>query len=107
VFVDFTTVTSEPMLINRIADALRLPVSSTSLEASLLNCLQDRKMLLIFDNCEHVVEASAHLIERILRACSGALCDRIIPQRDLVTLVHGNLRRTFYGIRPDVERSTD
>jgi predicted ATPase/DNA-binding winged helix-turn-helix (wHTH) protein len=71
VFVDFTTLTSQPMLINRIAGALRLPVSSTSLETSVLDCLQDRNMLLIFDNCEHVIEASAHLVEKILRACPG------------------------------------
>jgi predicted ATPase/DNA-binding winged helix-turn-helix (wHTH) protein len=69
VFVDFTTLSSQPMMINRIAGALRLPVSSTSLETSVLNCLKDRKTLLIFDNCEHVLEASAYLVEQILRAC--------------------------------------
>jgi predicted ATPase/DNA-binding winged helix-turn-helix (wHTH) protein len=68
VFVDFTTLTSQPMLINRLAGALRLPVSSSSLEVSILDCLRDRNMLLIFDNCEHVLEPSAHLVEQILRS---------------------------------------
>jgi hypothetical protein len=70
-FVDFTTLKSQPMLVNRIASALRLPVPSTSREVSVLNWLQDRNMLLILDNCEHVLEASAFLVEEILRSCPG------------------------------------
>ena len=71
VFVDFTTLTLQPMLINRLAGALRLPVSSGRLETSVLDSLHDRKTLIIFDNCEHVLEGSAHLAELILRACPG------------------------------------
>jgi len=29
----------------------------------------DRRMLLVLDNCEHVVDACAHLVEYLLRAC--------------------------------------
>ena len=71
VFVDFTTLTLQSMLINRLAGALRLPMSSGRLETSVLDSLQARNTLLIFDNCEHVLEGSAHLVELILRACPG------------------------------------
>ena len=71
VFVDFTTLTLQPMLINRLAGALRLPMSSGRLETSVLDSLQARNTLLIFDNCEHVLEGSAYLVELILRACPG------------------------------------
>jgi predicted ATPase/DNA-binding winged helix-turn-helix (wHTH) protein len=70
-FVDFTNSTSRSMLANRIAGALRLPVSSSSSETAVIECLQDRSLLLILDNCEHVVEAAASLIEEILRECAG------------------------------------
>ncbi|MEI9979847.1 MAG: winged helix-turn-helix domain-containing protein [Edaphobacter sp.] len=71
VFVDFTNSTSLSMLANHIAGALRLPVSSSSSETAVIECLQDRSLLLILDNCEHVVEAAASLIEEILRECAG------------------------------------
>ena len=37
----------------------------------LLEVLQARKLLLILDNCEHLIEACAQAAERLLRACPG------------------------------------
>ncbi len=37
----------------------------------LIRALADRHLLLILDNCEHVVTAGAHLAERLLGACPG------------------------------------
>jgi len=37
--------------------------------ACLTNYLRDRELLLVLDNCEHLVEASACLAESLLRAC--------------------------------------
>jgi non-specific serine/threonine protein kinase len=42
-----------------------------SLIESLADYLHDRRMLLLFDNCEHLVDSCAFLIERFLRASSG------------------------------------
>jgi non-specific serine/threonine protein kinase len=36
---------------------------------TILDYLRTRRLLLIVDNCEHVIVASAHLIETILRTC--------------------------------------
>lgn len=69
VFVDFTTSTSRAMLASRIAGALRLPVSTRSTESSVIEHLREKNMLLILDNCEHVIEAATTLIEEILREC--------------------------------------
>jgi predicted ATPase/class 3 adenylate cyclase len=44
-------------------DAGRLPLDLLS------NYLQSKRALLIFDNCEHLIEASAHLTESLLQAC--------------------------------------
>jgi len=37
---------------------------------SLLDALGDRKMLLVLDNCEHLIDAAARLTEALLRSCS-------------------------------------
>ncbi len=42
---------------------------SRSLLDSLIAYLAPRKILLVLDNCEHLVEAAAELVDRVLRAC--------------------------------------
>ena len=43
--------------------------ASHSLADNIVSALVDKRLLLVFDNCEHVVEASAKLTELILRTC--------------------------------------
>jgi predicted ATPase/DNA-binding SARP family transcriptional activator len=38
-----------------------------------VGALHDRRTLLVFDNCEHVVDVAAALIESILQACRGVV----------------------------------
>lgn len=71
VFVDFTTSTTRTMLASRIAGALRLPVSTTTIEHSVIEYLREKNILLILDNCEHVIDAATALIEEILRECEN------------------------------------
>jgi predicted ATPase len=42
-----------------------------SLAQTLVTQLKTRELLLIFDNCEHVVEASAQLAQVLLESCAG------------------------------------
>ena len=39
------------------------------LTATLVDALQSRQMLLVLDNCEHLIEACAHLAQTLLSAC--------------------------------------
>jgi predicted ATPase/DNA-binding CsgD family transcriptional regulator len=39
--------------------------------AILTQHLQPKRLLLVLDNCEHLIASSAHLIETLLRACPG------------------------------------
>lgn len=39
-------------------------------EQAVTGLLQEREILLVLDNCEHVVDVCAHFVERLLRACS-------------------------------------
>jgi predicted ATPase/class 3 adenylate cyclase len=44
-------------------------VENRTVSEALLHTLKPRRALIIFDNCEHVVEAAARLIDQILRNC--------------------------------------
>ena len=44
-----------------------------ALAEPLTDALRTKSVLLVWDNCEHLVDACAHLAERLLRACPG-LC---------------------------------
>jgi transcriptional regulator with XRE-family HTH domain len=54
-----------------VADTVALGISPSNRSALevLIGNLRDREMLLILDNCEHLVDACAQLAEALLRAC--------------------------------------
>ena len=43
----------------------------SSLTDTLAHTLSTKTLLLVLDNCEHLVEACAHLVETLLKACPG------------------------------------
>ncbi len=61
----------DPMLTpNAVAAALGLREQADQLlEINLADLLRSKKLLLVLDNCEHLVEACAHLSEKLLWAC--------------------------------------
>jgi predicted ATPase/DNA-binding winged helix-turn-helix (wHTH) protein len=69
-FVDLTPLDNSSSLPFAVASSLKLPSSQGSDEAAIIACLRNRKMLLVFDNCEHLIEATACLAETILRECA-------------------------------------
>lgn len=77
-FVDLAPVSDAALLASTVASAcgLVLGVASgegaASFEDRLVEALARRKSLVIMDNCEHMVEAVADLLDRIL-----TVCDRI------------------------------
>ena len=42
-----------------------------ALEESVIEALRQRQLLWVVDNCEHLVEPTARLVDRVLRACPG------------------------------------
>jgi non-specific serine/threonine protein kinase len=64
---------SDPLLVPQaIATPLGVRAEAqVSLERSLLNFLRPRRMLLVLDNCEHLVSACAQVADTLLRACAG------------------------------------
>jgi len=68
VFVDLATLADPSLVPTAIASMLRLSVRSVDPVPSLISYLRERRMLLILDNCEHVIAAAASLAERIFQA---------------------------------------
>ena len=58
-----------PLMINgHLATLLELALHDDQPLSGLADCLRDRQMLLVIDNCEHLVDAIAQLCEHILRS---------------------------------------
>ncbi|MEU4405789.1 LuxR C-terminal-related transcriptional regulator [Streptosporangium sp. NPDC023963] len=71
-FVDLIPVTDPGMIATAVAGALGLGEQpGRDLTESVVTALADRQALLVFDNCEHVVDGVALFLERLLAACPG------------------------------------
>lgn len=80
-FVDFARLSDAALIVQEVASALGLrdapafhmragleQPARTPLDA-LLDYVKDRRLLLVLDNCEHVIDASARLADALLRRC--------------------------------------
>jgi predicted ATPase/DNA-binding SARP family transcriptional activator len=69
-FVELAPLSEAALVPQAVATALDVrEVGDRPLLSLLLNYLRTRRLLLILDNCEHLVEAAAQLAEALLRHC--------------------------------------
>jgi predicted ATPase len=69
VLVELSTVTDPALLASKVAAGLGLPERDAGQQrAAVLDHVRDRRMLLILDTCEHLVDACAAFSEALLRA---------------------------------------
>ncbi|MGY1712572.1 ATP-binding protein [Geodermatophilus sp. SYSU D00758] len=69
---DLTAVDDPALVVQQVAAALDVrDVSGRWLGAGLAEVLGDRQLLLVLDNCEHLRDASAVLVDGLLGACPG------------------------------------
>lgn len=66
-FIDLAPLSDPALVTTALATQLGLAASVTGVEQAILNCLRSERALLLFDNCEHLVEAVAALTETILQ----------------------------------------
>jgi predicted ATPase/DNA-binding winged helix-turn-helix (wHTH) protein len=71
-FVDIGMVTDAKLVAATIASTLGLTIQTDDALATLMECLRTLRILLVLDNCEHVIDASATLAELIFEAAPGA-----------------------------------
>lgn len=70
-FLDLAALTDGARAAPALAAALGLAPGAGDGMALLARWLATRRMLLVFDNCEHVIEAATVLVEHLLRAAPG------------------------------------
>jgi non-specific serine/threonine protein kinase len=69
--IELAPLTDPSLIVSTIASVLGLrEVPGIPLLNVLIDYLRAKSLLLIFDNCEHLIEASAQVADQILRACS-------------------------------------
>jgi predicted ATPase/DNA-binding winged helix-turn-helix (wHTH) protein len=74
-FVDLGSVASPRLIFGRLAAALGLATVASDPLPYIMQFLQDRRMLIVLDNCEHVIDAAALLAEKLL---AGSAVVRIL-----------------------------
>ena len=66
-FVDLSTVRDKEQVVSAIASAIGHAAQFTNPEVALLNFLCRRKALLLLDSCEHLIEKTAEVADRIFQ----------------------------------------
>jgi predicted ATPase len=81
--VELAGVIDEKSVDDAVAAALRLPTSGRSSTDAIVAYLRDKAMLLVLDNCEHLVKACARLVQTLCREAAGltVLATSRIPLR--------------------------
>jgi predicted ATPase/DNA-binding winged helix-turn-helix (wHTH) protein len=70
-FVDLAPVSDPSLVASALASVLGVGIRSENPYPALTSFLRDRRILLVLDTCEHVLEASAKLTEELLKAAPG------------------------------------
>lgn len=70
-FVDLASLADPRLVPSALASALGLASQSDDVLVTLMTYLHDKELLLLFDNCEHVIGAVAQITEAILQHASG------------------------------------
>ncbi|MFI0405885.1 BTAD domain-containing putative transcriptional regulator [Actinomadura sp. 3N508] len=69
---DLATLTDATLVARAVAEALGLRDQSVrSAVDALIDHVRERRLLLVLDNCEHLVDAAALLVQRLLHAAPG------------------------------------
>jgi predicted ATPase/DNA-binding winged helix-turn-helix (wHTH) protein len=70
-FVDLASVIGPELVTSTVATALGVRLLSQEPVTELIASLRDRRMLLVIDNCEHLLDTAAPLAEQIVARTSG------------------------------------
>ena len=69
-WVELAALADAELLPRTVAKALGVPeVPQQTTTETLVNFLRSKRLLLVLDNCEHLIAAAARLVERLLSAC--------------------------------------
>ncbi|MFI7124958.1 ATP-binding protein [Nonomuraea sp. NPDC050153] len=103
--VELATIDDEDLLAPAVAAALGIQDRTPDLEALLIEHLADKQLLLVLDNCEHLLGACARLVRQLLHGTSrvqilatsrqslGVYGERVLPVPSLPTPQPGDSTR--------------
>lgn len=107
-WVELAALADPALIVQAVAAALGVrEQADLPLEAVLAEALRPRKLLLVLDNCEHLVAACANLVEKVLWACPD-LCFFATSREALASLAKlpgGCLRSLFPMPRAAIKRA--
>ncbi len=106
VWVDLAPLIDPSLVPAAVATAIAGPLSpGKPVESELARILRSRQMLILLDNCEHVVTAVASLASRLLGSCPGL---QILATSRAPLHVRGEHELTVEPLQvPDVETTAD
>jgi predicted ATPase len=88
--VEFAPLSQQELVPKALAEVLEVPERpAESLADTLAEVLQSRELLLVLDNCEHLLEATARLVDSLLDSCPRL---RILATSREALGVEGELR---------------
>ena len=70
-FVDLGAVSDSKLVAATVASSLGLTIQTGDVVPTLLECLRTLRILLVLDNCEHVIDATATLAELSFKEAAG------------------------------------
>ncbi|WP_309715233.1 tetratricopeptide repeat protein [Armatimonas sp.] len=71
-FIELAPLTDNSQVVQTVADTLALrEEAQTPLLTTVLSYLREKQILLLLDNCEHVVDACAWLCQQLIVSCPG------------------------------------
>ena len=70
--VDLAPLGDPRLVMNAIATVLGLEIRTEDFLTNLAGKLRDKRMLLLLDNCEHVIDAAASFVAAVLRGAPGS-----------------------------------
>jgi non-specific serine/threonine protein kinase len=69
--VELESLADGSLIAQTVVGSLGIPSAGRPPDEALIEFLKNQQVLLVLDNCEHVIEACAALVERLLQSCSG------------------------------------
>ena len=71
-FVDLTPLSTPELIPQTVASTLGIAeIGSRPVEQLLIEALRSRYLLIVIDNCEHLIRGTAQFVEKLLRTCAG------------------------------------
>lgn len=89
--VDFAPLTDPAHAINALATTVGVPGRATGSLAALCEFLRDREMLIVLDNCEHIIDVAASCASQVLADASGVKI--LVTSREPLQLAGERVRR--------------